>query len=721
MTERVLGARVGWAAWQPGQVLRWRRLAPSSGATKTCLAMTILTGGLVLAMTAPPARAQGNALAPSAAASAADPAPAKAQAAPTADCATISDAAIEIDLRAALAQSQKAEAKEHAALLDESIQSWRTAVEVCQGRAKERAERNLLDNRRLRASLNELLGTGEACATSARNARSLQDLARQAIGERRWADAAALFRKSEGQWELGAERCAGSQQQLALQTRAQVALDGYNAEHCAPMFDRARSFAQSHRNAAAALSAAERQTQQQIGETLWRDAAEGCKGAPMDIARSNAQNFARDRGTAWARIYPPEAPLPQPLASTAPSLPAAGREATQPRAAAAGAALQGSPAAAAAVQTRAPASAVRAAVPGAVSGAVTGAVSGATSTLQAAGSAAQPANVAGAAAPTSPVAPSAPQELSLVLADGATLTGWLTLSADGQTHDGQGRITWPNGENYTGTLVAGKRHGQGEFRWANGQAYRGEWTHDKADGNGKLSFANGNVYEGQVRDGQPQGRGRLRTAGGDVYSGQLQQGQPHGPGVYEWANGQRLEGNWANGQASGPAQLRFANGNAYVGELLDSQPHGTGEMVFASGDRYQGGFRLGEVHGSGSYRWKDGQSFVGPWVDGKAHGKGLLTFANGNVFEGEVQDGKPHGAGRLRYASGDVYEGQFAAGLADGDGRYVWQDGSHYSGRWRSGRKEGAGRIEWPNGDRWEGEFLADVQTERGVLTRKQP
>ncbi|OYU74065.1 MAG: hypothetical protein CFE45_35700, partial [Burkholderiales bacterium PBB5] len=236
----------------------------------------------------------------------------------------ITDSAMAADLKAATSQSQKADPAEQAKLYDTAIGFWEQAVELCDGRAKDRALRNLADNQRVRKSLEEMLGSGAECAGSQKDANALQELARQATTERRWQDAASLYRKAENMWDLAAERCSGAQQQLATQKRDQVAIDGHNVEFCAPRFERAREFQTKFRNTSATLTPTEKQTQQQITETLWREAVAQCKGAAGDLARNNAQTVSRERGTAWTAMLPPDLPsLPTPRANPPAAAPAA--------------------------------------------------------------------------------------------------------------------------------------------------------------------------------------------------------------------------------------------------------------------------------------------------------------------------------------------------------------------------------------------------------------
>ena len=193
-----------------------------------------------------------------------------------------------MDVAAARAQAQRAAAAEQAPLLERSIELWRQAAELCSGRAQSRALRSLADSQRLRQELGDVQGAGAKCSAAQRDAQSIEELAKQAVTARRWRDAALLFRRSENSWDLAAESCVGPQQEAAQRRRQQVETDGHNAEYCGPPFDEAAEFARRMRLNLASLAPAARQAQQQMAETLWRDAVERCKDRPLEIALSAA-------------------------------------------------------------------------------------------------------------------------------------------------------------------------------------------------------------------------------------------------------------------------------------------------------------------------------------------------------------------------------------------------------------------------------------------------
>jgi hypothetical protein len=525
------------------------------------------------------------------------PEPQAAPAPPPPSCAQLTSRALSADLKAATAQSQHQPLQAQVKLYDEAVAQWGAAIATCDGRARERALRNLADSQKAHDALAEKLQAGSQCESAHRDAGALQELARTAFGERRFPDAASLYRKAEGMWELAAEQCSGSQQQTAQRRREQSEIDGHNAEFCAPPFDRAREFSSKLRNSAAALPLDQRQTQSQIAETLWRETAGLCKGSAQELAQNNAQALARERGTPWVATQ-----LPGAVAAPRPAAPPATAQAAAPK-----------PAASAPTPAPRPAPGMAAAT---------------TAPLRQA-----------AAAPVEPLPPApAPEPKLFDRSAGDTRYVGQFVRNDDDTVTGTGRVEWKNGDVYEGPLVRSVRQGVGEIRWANGHRYKGDWVNDRATGRGQMAFANGNHYEGTLVDGQPDGEGKLVYASGDAYTGQIRQGLPHGKGSYIWMSGQRYEGDWVQDKPQGQGRMRFANGNQYEGQLVAGLPQGRGRMVFPGGDVYEGQFEAGKAHGEGKYAWKSGERYEGAWSRGLKHGTGVFHWPTGDRWEGVFKD-----------------------------------------------------------------------------------
>lgn len=593
------------------------------------LCLALLTGASAQAQTA----AEPAASAPGAAASAPDaPASAPPLSAnegalpppppPPPNCGQLTSRALSADLKAATAQSQNQPLQAQVKLYEEAVELWGAAIATCDGRSRERAQRNLADSEKVHDALAEKLQSGSQCESAHRDAGALQELARTAFSDRRFPEAASLYRKAEGMWELAAEQCSGSQQETAQRRRELSEIDGHNAEFCAPPFERAREFSTKLRNGGAALPLAERQTQSQIGETLWRDTAAQCRGGAQELATNNAQAIARERGTPWVSTPLPGAP-PAPKAPTATAL-AVARPTAAPAAPAA---------AKPATTTAAPAAA---GVAAAATVAAAAANTATTPLRQAAAAPIAPLTPAPSPAPT--VAPAADAKLFDRTAGDTRYVGQFVRNDD-DTVSGTGRVEWKNGDVYEGPLTHSRREGVGEIRWATGQRYKGEWVNDRATGRGLMIFANGNQFDGTLVEGQPEGEGKLTYASGDVYTGQIHNGLPHGRGLYVWMSGQRYEGDWVNDKPQGSGKMRFANGNLYDGQFSAGLPQGKGgRMVYQSGDVYEGEFEAGKANGQGKYAWKSGERYEGAWARGLKHGHGIFYWPSGDRWEGVFKD-----------------------------------------------------------------------------------
>ena len=480
------------------------------------------------------------------------------------NCRPLTDRAMAVDMQAATAQSQKRELAEQLRLYEEAVALWSQALAQCDGRAKDRAQRNLADSQKVRLSLGEQLGAGPQCEAAHKDAGALQEMARQALSDRRFEEAAMLFRKTENRWDLAFERCTGSPQEVAGRRRDQSEMDSHNAEYCAPLFEKAREQHQKLRASSAGLSRQDRHDASQVAETLWREAMGSCKGPVLETVRNNAQAIARERGTPW-------------------------------------------------VARSAPAALVNAATPGSEN------IRPIRLEAQVAGSMATT-GVAPAVAPEAQTAE--------FTAGTARFSGNFVRDADGLGYSGYGKIVWAGGDSYDGPLVRGLRHGKGVFTWANGQRYDGDWVKDVPTGQASLQFVGGNHYEGSISHGDPQGTGRMRYASGDAYTGQFNAGFPEGRGLYVWKNGQQLDGEWKNRQLNGQGRMTFAYGDVYAGQFVNGQFDGQGSYRWSSGDEYTGQWKAGKKHGRGVFAWKNGDRWEGIYDNDAQTSEGTLIQKN---------------------------------------------------------------------------------------------
>lgn len=83
---------------------------------------------------------------------------------------------------------------------------------------------------------------------------------------------------------------------------------------------------------------------------------------------------------------------------------------------------------------------------------------------------------------------------------------------------------------YTGTTIQGKMNGQGKMTFENGDTYEGEFVDGYFQGTGTYASKDGWTYEGQFVKGQADGQGKLTTQDNIVYEGTFKQG------IYQSAN-----------------------------------------------------------------------------------------------------------------------------------------------------------------------------------------
>ena len=83
---------------------------------------------------------------------------------------------------------------------------------------------------------------------------------------------------------------------------------------------------------------------------------------------------------------------------------------------------------------------------------------------------------------------------------------------------------------YTGTTIQGKMNGQGKMTFENGDTYEGEFVDGYFQGTGTYTSKDGWTYEGQFVQGLADGQGKLTTQDNIVYEGTFKQG------IYQSAN-----------------------------------------------------------------------------------------------------------------------------------------------------------------------------------------
>lgn len=89
----------------------------------------------------------------------------------------------------------------------------------------------------------------------------------------------------------------------------------------------------------------------------------------------------------------------------------------------------------------------------------------------------------------------------------------------------QKKLTFDGGKiSYQGTVQANKLNGQGKVTFANGDSYEGDFKNGIFDGKGKFTAKDGWTYVGEFKKGQAEGQGKLTTQTKTVYEGRFKQG-----------------------------------------------------------------------------------------------------------------------------------------------------------------------------------------------------
>ena len=131
---------------------------------------------------------------------------------------------------------------------------------------------------------------------------------------------------------------------------------------------------------------------------------------------------------------------------------------------------------------------------------------------------------------------------------------------------------WPDGKQYRGEMLEGKRHGKGSIIYPDGASYDGDWHNDWRHGHGEYKYTDGTWYKGQ----------------------------------------------WEMGNRQGEGLCTYADGNMFQGSWVANLPHGKGQCRFAEGSLYRGEFVMGKMHGTGTLIRRDGTiEFEGEWRDGE--------------------------------------------------------------------------------------------------------
>ena len=121
---------------------------------------------------------------------------------------------------------------------------------------------------------------------------------------------------------------------------------------------------------------------------------------------------------------------------------------------------------------------------------------------------------------------------------------------------GYGAESWTDGTVFIGNFHMGVKQGKGRLAMK-GLMYEGEFFNDLFNGEGKITYENGDVFNGHWVDGLKHGYGELRSKNGKIYKGQYENDEKTGDGTMIWPDKRRYQGDWVNGKRHGVGLYTF--------------------------------------------------------------------------------------------------------------------------------------------------------------------
>lgn len=278
-------------------------------------------------------------------------------------------------------------------------------------------------------------------------------------------------------------------------------------------------------------------------------------------------------------------------------------------------------------------------------------------------------------------------------ANGSSYKG--SLSPQGQL-EGQGKLTWTNGDEFEGEFVAGLFQGEGRYTTKGYAVYQGQFNQGFMEGKGKLVFENGTQYEGDFSKNVFNGKGKLINKDGSIYEGEFLNNEITGKGKWAFADKATYVGDVKNGQLHGKGKLTRPDGSTYTGDFVEGKMHGHGRYK-AQKDIYVGEFAKDKFAGKGSYKNEDGDVYKGTFLNWRINGQGTKTDKDGNQWVGKFNYGELSGKGTYTGKDGEIYDGEFNYGQYAGKGKLTEKNGDIYEGEFRYGQKDGKGVITYKN------------------------
>ena len=141
-----------------------------------------------------------------------------------------------------------------------------------------------------------------------------------------------------------------------------------------------------------------------------------------------------------------------------------------------------------------------------------------------------------------------------------------------------GPFQYPDGSNYEGQYLNGKKHGFGVLQTPEGYEYEGTFENNKYEGKGRLILSENEYYIGGWKDGKRKGQGKYLNGEGLLYEGEWDNDTQTGVGQEVWANGTVYEGMFYEGVKNSQGKFVWADGSVYEGMWAEGMRNGIGTL-----------------------------------------------------------------------------------------------------------------------------------------------
>jgi len=208
--------------------------------------------------------------------------------------------------------------------------------------------------------------------------------------------------------------------------------------------------------------------------------------------------------------------------------------------------------------------------------------------------------------------------VGLVVANGGLAVRYDGVMSGGKMN-GPGLLIYSVDEQYVkifGTFVDGLPRGEARVSWPNGNEFYGTLDGSLDSGEGVYVDKDGGFLIGAFDDGAITGDVFYATDDEEVFFGAFENSEPR-EGTITYPNGNRYDGTFADGEPSGKGVLTIAGQGVYFGAFADGLPNGEGMLVDSDGTVYRGTFLDGYAEGEVNVTQADGTTSQQTWKDGE--------------------------------------------------------------------------------------------------------